>query len=73
VNRLRLFRASVPQDMQPHYKLKEQLAVITKHKSRKRKQIQQGGIMEYRTAAAQVAIKAFTVLQSLKKACSGGD
>jgi hypothetical protein len=34
------------------YKLKEQLAVVTKRKSRKRKQIQQGGTIEYRTVAA---------------------
>jgi hypothetical protein len=32
--------------------LEEQLAVITKRKTRKRKQIQQGGTMEYSEAAA---------------------
>ena len=56
-----------------NYKLKEQLVVITKRKSRKRKRIQQGGIMEYGTAAAQVAAEASAALQLLKKACSGGD
>ena len=59
--------------MQPYYKLKEQLAVITKHKSRKRKRIQQGGTMEYRTVAAQVAAEASAALQPLKKAYSGGN
>ena len=29
--------------------------------------------MEYRTIAAQIATKASTVLQPLKKACSGGN
>jgi hypothetical protein len=37
------------------YKLEEQLAVVTKRKSRKRKQIQQGSTIEYRTVTAQVA------------------
>ena len=41
-------------------KLEEQLAVMTKRKSRKRKRIQQGGTMEYGTAAAQVAAEAST-------------
>ena len=45
-----------------NYELKEQLAVITKHKSRKRKQIQQGGTMEYGTATAQVAAEASAAL-----------
>ena len=40
---------------------------------RKKKQIQQGGIIEYRTVAAQVAAKAFIALQPSKKACSGGN
>jgi cell division septum initiation protein DivIVA len=40
------------------HKLEEQLAEITKRKSRKRKRIQQGSTIEYRTAAAQVAAKA---------------
>ena len=40
---------------------------------RKRKRIQQSGIIEYRTTAAQVAAKAFIGLQPLKKARSGGD
>jgi hypothetical protein len=40
------------------HKLKEKLAVVTKRKSRKRKRIQQGGTIEYRTVAAQVAAKA---------------
>jgi hypothetical protein len=34
------------------HELKEQLAVVTKRKSRKRKWIQQGGTIEYGTIAA---------------------
>jgi hypothetical protein len=55
------------------YELKEQLVVATKRKSRKRKWIQQGGTIEYRTAAAQVAAKASTAPQRSKKACSSSD
>jgi hypothetical protein len=43
------------------HKLKEQLAVVTKRKSRKHKRIQQGGTVEYGTAAAQVAAEASIV------------
>jgi len=53
--------------------LEEQLAVITKRKTRKRKQIQHGGTMEYGTAAAQVAAKASAGPQRSKKARGGGD
>ena len=54
--------------------LEEQLAVMTKRKSRKRKRIQQGGTMEYRAAAAQVAAEASTASRMVKKArSSGGD
>jgi hypothetical protein len=55
------------------YKLKEQLAVITKRKTRKRKHIQHGGTMEYGEAAAQVAAKASAGPQRSKKARGGGD
>ena len=55
------------------HELEEQLAVITKRKSRKRKRIQQGGTIEYGTAAAQVAAEAFTAPQRSKKARSGGN
>ena len=51
-------------------KLKEQLEEATKRKSRKRKQIQKGGTIEYGKGAAQVATEAMA-LQPLKKACSG--
>ena len=51
-------------------KLKEQLEEVTKRKSRKRKRIQQGGIIEYGEGAAQVAAEASMALQLLKKACS---
>jgi hypothetical protein len=42
------------------YELEEQLAVVTKRKSRKRKRIQQDSTIEYRTVAAQVAAEAST-------------
>ena len=53
--------------------LKEQLAVMTKRKSRKRKRIQQGGTMEYGEAAAQVAAEASVAAKRSKKARGGGD
>ena len=53
--------------------LEEQLAVITKRKSRKRKRIQKGGTMEYGTAAAQVAAEASAAPQRSKKARSSRD
>jgi hypothetical protein len=54
------------------HELEEQLAEITKRKSRKRKRIQQGGTIEYGTAAAQVAAKASAAPQRSKKAHGGG-
>ena len=53
--------------------LEEQLAEMSKRKSRKRKRIQQGGTMEYGTAAAQVAAEASAAPQQLKKARGSGD
>ena len=53
-------------------KLEEQLAVITKRKTRKRKRIQHGGTMEYGEASAQVAATAAITPQRSKKA-RGGD
>jgi len=55
------------------HEVEEQLAVITKRKSRKRKRIQQGGTMEYGTAAAQVAAEASAAPQRSKRARSSGD
>jgi hypothetical protein len=55
------------------HELEEQLAEMTKRKSRKRKRIQQGGTMEYGTAAAQVATEASAAPQRSKKARGGGD
>jgi hypothetical protein len=55
------------------HELKEQLAEITKQKSRKRKRIQQGSTIEYRTAAAQVATEASAAPQRSKKARGSGD
>jgi hypothetical protein len=55
------------------HELEEQLAVVTKRKSRKRKQMQQGGTMEYGTAVAQVATRASAAPQQSKKARGGGD
>jgi urease gamma subunit len=53
--------------------LEEQLAVITKRKTCKQKQIQQGGTMEYGEAVALVATEASVVARQSKKACGGGD
>ena len=55
------------------HELEEQLAVITKRKSRKRKRIQQGGTIEYGEAAAQVAAEASVAAERSKKARGGGD
>jgi hypothetical protein len=55
------------------HELEEQLAEMTKRKSRKRKRIQQGGTIEYGTAAAQVAAEASAAPQRSKKARGGGD
>jgi hypothetical protein len=55
------------------YELEEQLAVMTKQKSRKRKRIQHGGTMEYGIAAAQVAAEASVGPQQSKKARGGSD
>jgi hypothetical protein len=46
---------------------------MTKRKSRKRKRIQQGGTIEYGTAAAQVAAEASVAARRSKKARAGGD
>jgi hypothetical protein len=54
-------------------KLEEQLAVITKRKTHKCKQIQHGGTMEYSEAAAQVATEASVAARRSKKAPGGGD
>jgi len=53
--------------------LEEQLAVITKRKTRKRKQIQHVGTIEYGDAAAQVAAEASAGPQRSNKACGGDD
>jgi hypothetical protein len=49
------------------------LAVITKRKTRKRKQIQHSGTIEYSEAAAQVATAASVAARRSKKARGGGD
>jgi hypothetical protein len=56
-----------------NHELEEQLAVITKRKSRKRKRIQHGGTIEYGEAAAQVAAEASMAAGRSKKARGGGD
>jgi hypothetical protein len=53
--------------------LEEQLAVITKRKTRKRKQIQHGGTIEYGEAASQVAAEASVAAGRSKKARGSGD
>ncbi|KAJ8112951.1 hypothetical protein OPT61_g4814 [Boeremia exigua] len=52
--------------------LEEQLAVITKRKSQKRKQIQHGGTLEYGPAALQVAAEASVAAQPSKKTRGAG-
>jgi hypothetical protein len=54
-------------------RIHKQLAEMIKRKSRKRKRIQQGGTMEYGTAAAQVAAEASTAPQRSKKVRGGSD
>jgi hypothetical protein len=56
-----------------NHELEEQLAVMTKRKSRKRKRIQQGGTIEYGEAVAQVAAEASVAAERSKKARGGGD
>jgi hypothetical protein len=51
--------------------LEEQLAVMTRRKTRKRKQIQPGGTIEYGKAAGRVTAKASIAVDRLKKARSG--
>ncbi|KAH7394714.1 hypothetical protein BKA66DRAFT_455596 [Pyrenochaeta sp. MPI-SDFR-AT-0127] len=46
---------------------------MTRRKSRKRKRIQQGGIIEYGEAAAQVAAEASIAANQSKKARGSGD
>jgi len=53
------------------HELEEQLAEMTKRKSRKRKRIQQGGTIEYGIAAAQVAAEASAAPHRSKKARGG--
>jgi hypothetical protein len=55
------------------HELEEQLAVMTKKKTRKRKRIQQGGTMDYGKTAAQVATEASVAAERSKRACGGGD
>jgi hypothetical protein len=55
------------------HELEEQLAEITKRKSRKRKRIQQGGTMEYGEAATQVAAELSVAAGRPKRTCGGGD
>lgn len=52
--------------------LEEQLAVMTRRKSRKRKQIQHGGTLEYGPAALQVAAEASAAAQPSKKTRGAG-
>ena len=50
------------------HELEEQLEVTTKQKGRKRKRLQTGGILEYSTAAEQVAAVASSLRNTSKKA-----
>jgi hypothetical protein len=55
------------------HELEEQLAVITKRKSRKRKRLQHGSTLDYSKAADQVAAEASVAANRSKKARSSGD
>jgi hypothetical protein len=55
------------------HELEEQLAEITKRKTRKRKQIQHSGTIEYSEAAAQVTTAASVAAGRSKKARGGSD
>jgi hypothetical protein len=55
------------------HKLEEELAVVTRKISRKRKWIQQGGTMECGTATAQLAAEASAAPSRSEKARGGGD
>ena len=52
--------------------LEEQLDVMTKRKSRKRKQLQTGSTLEYGETADQVAAALLSTAQQSKKACGRG-
>ncbi|KAK7178017.1 transposase [Paraphaeosphaeria sporulosa] len=52
--------------------LEEQLDVMTKRKSRKRKQLQKGGTLEYGETADQVAAEPSSTAQQSKKARGQG-
>jgi hypothetical protein len=53
--------------------LEEQLAAMTKRKTRKRKRIQQGGTMGYGEAALQVAAEVSIAVKQSKKTRDSGD
>jgi hypothetical protein len=55
------------------HELEEQLAVITKRKTRKRKRILHDGTIDYGTTAAQVAAEASAAPQRSKKARGNSD
>jgi hypothetical protein len=55
------------------HELEEQLAEMTKRKSRKRKRIRQGRTIEHGTASAQVATEASVAAGRAKKARGSGD
>ena len=48
--------------------LEEQLDIITKRKSRKKKRLQKGGTLEYSKTADQVAVGLSSTAQQSKKA-----
>jgi hypothetical protein len=47
--------------------LEQQMDILIKRKTRKRKRIQHGGIMEYGTALAQVAVEGSSLSKRAKK------
>ncbi|KAH7074948.1 hypothetical protein BKA63DRAFT_414352, partial [Paraphoma chrysanthemicola] len=56
-----------------NFELEEQLAVITKRKSRKRKRLQTGGTLEYSEGASQTVPVPSLTVQRAKKARGGSD
>ena len=54
-----------------NYDLKEQLEAVTKRRARKRKRLQKGGVLEYGTAAEQVATVASLLRQTVTDEVSG--
>ena len=51
--------------------LEAQLETVTKRKTRKRKRLQTGGVLEYSEGASYVAVEVSSSTQRTKKGCGG--